>query len=262
MRIVRAKTNDLIRANAHSLGAILCDWAPIISLDPTDDSAKAIAGYLADELHPNWQGGMELGRFLAAIIRQKAVIPPPYALPASGDAAWSSANPYLTGGTTIATGWDIAPFGTPTPTWTASKIATGGQRIAIATGAVPGENSNTHFYRDTTITDDSVDAVNMFGVADLLMPDTTEIFAISLEVRLWNVDASTDQYVRHLWPGGSSDILAMSRVPNQPYGRLFLKTPMRPMPAGTGTDRRRASFSLRIYGPGPVGILAAGVIKA
>jgi lysophospholipase L1-like esterase len=262
MRVVRRKTNDLIRAHARSLGAILCDWAPAISTDPADDAATAIPGYLVDELHPNWQGAMVLGRFLADRLQARAILPDPFSPPASDSADWFSANPYLTGGTTYATGWDGFPTGSPAPVFAASKTAEGWQRLSITDGPAPGQNRLVTFYRNTTVTNDTVDGMPMFAVADIRMPADTTIWAIGMECQLWNVDTSVSQYVRQLWAGGSDSIAAMSLTPPQPYNRLLLKTPIRPMPSGTGANRRRASFALRIYGSGVVDIVTAGVIKA
>jgi len=76
--------------------------------------------YFRDDIHPNIIGAKVIGETLNTAL-DNIVATSQFTFPESNSNRWLTLNPYVTGGTTIATNWSI-PFNPAGGTWTPSKI--------------------------------------------------------------------------------------------------------------------------------------------
>lgn len=109
-----AATNVILKAAASARGIPWTEWPPaaIVSGAPNPD------WFDSDLIHPNLIGAQKLGESFASQISALCQ-PTEFALPASGSARWKTLNPYITGGSGIATSWtepNGPSGGTATPT--------------------------------------------------------------------------------------------------------------------------------------------------
>jgi len=254
-RTIRAKTNDLIRANAVASGAVLCDWSGVISTDPTDDTALADVAYMSDDVHPNYLGWWALGHFLAGVIQSDFAVPADFEFPASDDASWATGNPYMTGDVSgLATGWSVVG----TPTVTRSKTTDGWQRLSCADGPNPGTNTVWTLERFIQVTDDSFDG-RLFDFLIDLRPQSADWEIWHAEARLTcnNVDSGVIRRSHIPTQTASVEIAKISNVAPIPE-RLVLRLPPILHPGGTSTDRRRITVQLLIYGRGTFDVVVMG----
>jgi hypothetical protein len=91
--------NALLAAAASSRAVT---WVPYPAV--MKSAGKADANYFRDGIHPNNSGAMVMGQAIADAL-SPYVSSNAFSIPADGAAAWLTGNPYMTGGTTIATGW-------------------------------------------------------------------------------------------------------------------------------------------------------------
>jgi len=92
--------NALLQTSASSRAVT---WVPYPVL--LKSGGKADLNYFCDGIHPNHLGAQVIGQAVATALNphvtQKA-----FDMPPDGDARWLTGNPCMTGGTTIATGWE------------------------------------------------------------------------------------------------------------------------------------------------------------
>jgi lysophospholipase L1-like esterase len=260
-RTTRKKINDLIRVNARSLGAVLCDWAGVISLDPNDDTALADVRYLFDNVHFYDSGNQQLGDFLRrVIVANFNLAGQPFALPASDSPSWVLPNPYMTGDVSgKATGWDVLATGA---TVTPSKTADGWQRMVCTDGADPGTlTNNFRLTRFISATDNSLDGRTYRGVV--------EFYPQQSGFEIWHA------YVNAACSNTSdAGILRQARSPSVPAtsglveiggywtwaDKFLLLTPPVTHLGGTGTQQRRVTLTAQFFGRGTVDVRVCGVI--
>jgi len=98
--------NALLKTAAASRGIPFLEWAHVVALGPNDFGDPALLGGVSgsDGVHPNTRGAQRLGAAWAAWFAP--YVGPAWEPPASGDAAWLTTNPYMSGDVSgIATGW-------------------------------------------------------------------------------------------------------------------------------------------------------------
>lgn len=252
-RTIRKKLNDIIRAEAASHDAVLCDWAYEISTSATDDTALADPDWLADNIHPNIPGRMKLGVFLADVIRQNFILPDEFAVPADGDPAWLTSNPYLSGDSGgLATGWSL--FGSPTSK-IPSKPSANVQRVS--TYSAFGALKNANFTQYVQETDQSLDGLTIRPIVKLTFPDTSKMPAqIELYVLSSDIDgAGGSQASQVMRMGGSGNANALTRDMDPDTGELLMLGPEITTVSTTGTDRHRITLQVNIYGGDDEGIV-------
>lgn len=116
-------TNTLLRAAWRSSGlAAYRQWNDLIDKDV--NGYAATTEFPADHLHPTSRTGFRLAVDLWSLF-QPYVTASPYAIPASGSASWVTPNPYVTGGTTLATSWEANSLGTLNTDYTVAKVTDG-----------------------------------------------------------------------------------------------------------------------------------------
>jgi lysophospholipase L1-like esterase len=120
--------NALLKVEAEALGLQWIEW-PATLYDGAVGDADL---FEVDEIHPNPAGCRIMGAHVLAEI-DRLISDFPFEFPASGAADWITANPYMTGGTTIATGWST-PTAYPSATVTPSLVTIDGrqwQRLTV-----------------------------------------------------------------------------------------------------------------------------------
>jgi lysophospholipase L1-like esterase len=259
-RTVRAKINDLIRAQHRSLGAIICDWSGVISTDPSDDTALADGRYMFDDVHFYASGAQQLGDLLAAVIEEKTILTGnPFDIPASNSPKWLTGNPYMEGNTSgRATGWDVFTTGV---TVTNSKTAEGWQRITCSDGPDPGTTNNFRLTRFVQSTGADLDSRLVRGLVEIYPAESGfELWHADCRVDSTNLDdANPAKY--SAFPGYPSgdDLRAMGALWVRDDKYFFLTPPMETV-SGTGSNRRRLTITTRFYGRGTFDIRVCGVI--
>lgn len=115
--------NALLRAgaSAHGLRAYR-QWNDLITKDGSGYAATT--EFPVDYLHPTQRVGFKLGQDLADFLAPYIAGAAP-TIPASGSASWVTPNPYVTGGTTLATSWTAASLGTLNTDYTVAKVTDG-----------------------------------------------------------------------------------------------------------------------------------------
>jgi lysophospholipase L1-like esterase len=259
MRTVRKKVNDLIRANAVSLGAVLCDWAGVISTDPDDDTALADTGYLFDFVHFYSSGSQQLGNFLRQVVQAQFSLGTPFAIPADDDPAWTTGNPYMSGSSSgKATGWDVF---TTNCTTTNSKTAEGYQRIVCSDGADPGISSSFRLTRFLAASDDTFDGRSYRALLEFRpMEADFELWHGFVECAATNVaDNSGDRFSRcpNLFTSLERAEIGKIWVWND---KFFLLSPVVVHPGGAGSDQRRLTVTAQFYGRGTVDVRVCGIL--
>lgn len=259
-RTIRRKVNDLARAHIRDEGAILCDWAGVLSTDPGDDEALADANWYSDNIHPNGQGRIQMAKYLQGVINSNFRTPEPFVIPENGAEAWVLPNPYLEGDSDgLATGWNL--YGNAIEK-SATKVGTNSQSISVrsAYGALKGAT----FQRHLQVVDNSLDGIMIRPVCRLVMPDAAKL-PVWVELRLVsnNLDDSSpsqESFVQRL--GGSGNANAMTRQLSQ-NDMLMLGPPIKTV-SGTGAERRRITLLVSVYGgdeEATVILETCGVIK-
>lgn len=116
-------TNTLLRAAWRSSGlAAYRQWDDLIDKDV--NGYAATTEFPVDHLHPTSRTGFRLAVDLWSLF-QPYVMASPYTIPASGSASWVTPNPYVTGGTTLATSWEANSLGTLNTDYTVAKVTDG-----------------------------------------------------------------------------------------------------------------------------------------
>lgn len=116
-------TNALLRAAWRSAGlAAYRQWDDLIDKDV--DGYAATTEFPVDQLHPTQRTGFRLGVDLWELFSPH-VTATPFTIPASGSASWVTPNPYVTGGTTLATSWEANSLGTLNTDYTVAKVTDG-----------------------------------------------------------------------------------------------------------------------------------------
>jgi hypothetical protein len=121
------ETNTILRAAWQAAGLwSYRQWADLI---PRDGNNVALpVDFPTDGLHPTQRLGLRLGKdiydFLAPYLPGNPVV-----APAQGNAAWITPNPYVTGGTTLATSWVAQFMGTLGDDYTTAKVTDSDGRV-------------------------------------------------------------------------------------------------------------------------------------
>lgn len=116
-------TNALLRAAWRSSGlAAYRQWDDLIDKD--GNGYAATTEFPVDHLHPTSRTGFRLAVDLWTLF-QPYVNASPYTIPASGSASWVTPNPYVAGGTTLATSWEANSLGTLNTNYTVAKVTDG-----------------------------------------------------------------------------------------------------------------------------------------
>jgi hypothetical protein len=129
------ETNALLRAAWRSSGlAAYRQWDDLIDKDGSGYAATT--EFPNDYIHPTTRTGYRLAVDLWSLL-QPYVTASPFAIPASGSASWVTPNPYVTGGTTLATSWEANSLGTLGTNYTVAKVTDGDgtvwQRLNVLT---------------------------------------------------------------------------------------------------------------------------------
>jgi lysophospholipase L1-like esterase len=98
--ILSDAANELLQTAASSRAVT---WVPYPALLKSD--GKADLDYFRDGIHPNHSGAEIIGQAVATALNPH-VTQKSFDMPPDGDVRWLTGNPYMTGGTTIATGWE------------------------------------------------------------------------------------------------------------------------------------------------------------
>jgi hypothetical protein len=115
--------NTILRASWASSGLwAYRQWDHLIDKDV--NGYAATTEFPVDHLHPTSRTGFRLAVDLWSVI-QPYVTASPYTIPASGSASWVTPNPYVTGGTTLATSWEANSLGTLNTDYTVAKVTDG-----------------------------------------------------------------------------------------------------------------------------------------
>jgi lysophospholipase L1-like esterase len=262
MRTIRALTNDLIRAHARSYGTVVCDWAPLISTDPGDDTALANDLYLRDYVHLNTVGYWRIGSALLDTIKANFEIPE-FAIPDVLDPSWVSPNPYLAGDVSgLATNATVTLFGTPNAVVTPSKTADGWQRLVIA-GALPLNNiSATYQIRTPQVTNDAYDGKLYQAIWDVRPVEVGwNFWAIRPRLTCSTFDGGTSRQGNCVATYSSTSLTTEEKTIMDWKPRLTFRTPIVQHPGGTGVQRREHNCSLAFWGSGTVDIRVKGVVE-
>jgi hypothetical protein len=133
-------TNTLLRAAWQSAGlAAYRQWDDLIDKDV--NGYAAATEFPVDQLHPTQRTGFRLGLDLWELF-SPYVTATPFVIPASGSASWVTPNPYVAGGTTLATSWEVNSLGTLNTDYTVAKVTDGDgtvwQRLTRITAQASG----------------------------------------------------------------------------------------------------------------------------
>ena len=257
-RIIRKKLNDLIRTRAPSHGAVVCDWAHVISTDPNDETASANVGYLSDELHYNFGGEWALGHFAADVIRKNFEIGTEWQYPGQNSPMWITTNPFMTGETQsgLADGWQIlTSSGVEVTT---SKTPEGWQRISCTSGGQPGEIKSLRLRKFLSVTDDRLDGQDFQAVFDIRpASDGWNIWAASATI---SCSSSSPQIERiGLNPNISNPNILKLQTEIAPHtDRILFRTPVVTQPIG---GIRLIVITLTILGEGTFDVVAGGAFR-
>lgn len=117
------QTNALLRSSWQASGLwAYRQWDDLIDKDV---NGYAVATeFPVDQLHPTSRTGFRLGLDLWNLF-QPYVTASPFTIPAIGSANWVTPNPYVTGGTTLATSWEANSLGTINTDYTVAKVTDG-----------------------------------------------------------------------------------------------------------------------------------------
>lgn len=121
--------NAALKAEAESRGILWIEW-PATLFNGSDAEATL---WEVDGIHPNPAGCRIMGAHVLAEI-DTILSADEFVFPFDGSSKWVTANPYMTGGTTVATGWS-APTAFPNATVTPSLETIDGrqwQRLTVA----------------------------------------------------------------------------------------------------------------------------------
>jgi hypothetical protein len=179
------EANAILRSSWRAAGLrAYRQWADLIDAD--ENGVALATEFPTDGLHPTQRVGFKLGRDLYELLGPH-VAGTPLLPPASGDAAWLTPNPYVAGGTTLATSWANGSMGTENTDWSASKVTDEDgrvwQRINLIT-AKTGANVGPY----ARITSGMPDAGTVCRVcARMRVVDATALTAVSLHVQQVNV---------------------------------------------------------------------------
>lgn len=243
-RTIRKKVNDLARANIESRGAILCDWAGVLSTDPEDDEALVDQNWLADNIHPNAQGRIQLAKFLQGVIQSNFITPKPFKLPLADDPSWVLPNPYLEGENSgIATGWSL--YGNAVEK-SASKAGPNTQSIFVTSAF--GALKSASFQRHIQVKDDSLDGKVLRPICRVLMPDASKL-PVWVELRLVsnNLDnglPTSESFSQYLGGSGTANALTRTLAQND---MLMVGPPITTV-KGEDSERRRITILVNVYG--------------
>ena len=109
--------NNFIRSLRNTLkNFVVCDWYEDTA-SPVDDNW--FAGFSDDGLHPNVKSAYAMGKRLYTTLKDIIPVSPIFSGSNVNDATMIYPNPYLLGGATVATGWNVPT----TATVIASKVA-------------------------------------------------------------------------------------------------------------------------------------------
>lgn len=240
-RTVRQKVNDLLRASNKG---VLCDWSGVLSLSPGDDTALGDPDWFTDNLHPNGQGYIQLGSFLAGVINASFTTGDPFGVPSSSDPAWVTTNPYLTGDVGgVATDWALAGSASIK---SGSKPSANVQRVS--TESAFGALKSARFQNIVTATDGSFNGKTVRPILRLTFPDPAKI-PVWVELQLFNDDldgAVSSQYSYCQRSGGSGNLNSFTRGLGG-VEMLMLGPPV-DLITTAGTDRNRIYLYVYIYG--------------
>lgn len=133
--------NAILRTSWQSAGLwAYRQWDDLIDKD--GNGYAAATEFPFDQLHPTSRTGFRLAVDLWSLF-QPYVTASPFAIPASGSASWVTPNPYVTGGTTLATSWEANSLGTLNTNYTVAKVTDGDgtvwQRLTRITAHTSGE---------------------------------------------------------------------------------------------------------------------------
>ncbi|MEP2776491.1 MAG: SGNH/GDSL hydrolase family protein [Luteolibacter sp.] len=259
-RTIRKKVNDLARANIEARGAILCDWAGVLSTNPGDDEAPADTNLLFDNIHPNGQGHIQLAKFLQKIIHVNFTTPEPFTIPPYSDPSWLLPNPYLEGDSVgLASGWNS--YGSAT-TKSASKAGPYTQRLYVKSDF--GALKSVSFERYMQVTDDSLDGITIRPVCRLIMPDSSKL-PVWVELKLVSSNLDNGQSAKYSFSqylGGSGNANSFTRHLAQ-NDMLMLGPPIKTA-TGENAERRRITIIVYVYGgdtEAKVDLETCGVIR-
>lgn len=117
------ETNALLRAAWRASGlAAYRQWDDLIDKDGSGYASAT--EFPVDFLHPTSRTGFRLAVDLWSLF-QPYVTASPFAIPVDGSASWVTPNPYVTGGTTLATSWEANSLGTLNTDYTVAKVTDG-----------------------------------------------------------------------------------------------------------------------------------------
>ena len=256
-RTVRQKVNDLLRSSGKGK---ICDWAGVLSLSPGDDTALGDPDWFQDNLHPNGQGYIELGQFLADFINAEFSVGEEFTIPDESDSAWLTTNPYLTGDSGgLATGWNLAGSAS---TKSGSKPSSNVQRIS--TTSAFGTIKSARFQNIVTVTDGSFNGKTVRPVVRVTFPDPTKIPVwIELQMNNDDLDGSvSNQYSYCQRSGGSGNLNAFTRVLGG--SEMLMLGPPVDLITTAGSDRNRIYLYVYVYGgdnEGIVDLQTCGVVE-
>lgn len=161
------ETNTLLRAAWRSSGlAAYRQWDDL--LDKDGSGYAAATEFPVDFLHPTSRTGFRLAVDLWELF-QPYVTASPYVIPASGASSWVTPNPYVSGGTTLATSWELSSLGTLNTDYTVAKVTDG---------------DGTVWQRLTRITPQSFEQVGLRARITSGIPSSGTVCRVTARIRM------------------------------------------------------------------------------
>ena len=135
------ETNALLRAAWRSSGlAAYRQWDDLIEKDV--NGYAATTEFPFDFIHPTSRTGFRLAVDLWSLF-QPYVTASPFVIPVNGSASWVTPNPYVTGGTTLATSWEANSLGTTPTNYTVAKVTDGDGTVWQRLNALTANSNET-----------------------------------------------------------------------------------------------------------------------
>jgi hypothetical protein len=166
-------TNALLRSSWQSSGLwAYRQWDDLIDKDA--NGYAAATEFPVDQLHPTSRTGFRLAVDLWSLF-SPYVTASPYSIPASGSSLWVTPNPYVTGGTTLATSWEANSLGTLNTDYTVAKVTDG---------------DGTVWQRLTRITAQSFDTVGLRSRITSGIPTAGTVCRATARIRMASGEAA------------------------------------------------------------------------